>query len=325
MAHNLNEEGKRMFYTGKEPWHGLGIKLDNPATSQEAIQAARLDYPLKLQDMYINIGIVGQKTVEGKQAVVRQDNNDILGVVGDRYRIIQNTEAFSFFDNVIGEGQAVYHTAGALGKGERIWILAKLPGDLMVTPEDKCEKYLLLVNSHDGTCTLKMFFTPVRVVCQNTLIASFKNASDGISIRHTINYQNKVNEAQRALGIAIKYYDKLEQGLQYLSSVDLTISEVETYFEKLLIVPGKEKSMRVDNQMHELVSLFEHGEGNQMKTVRGTAWAAYNAVTEYVDHYRGVKNIEKDQTNKLKSIWMGSGANLKQKAFSYILDLVATK
>jgi len=326
MAHNLNEN--RMFYYGSKPWHGLGVELDHPATAREAIEAARLDYVVKKTQREL----IGRDDDNGKQfpvfdhfATYRTDTYQSLGCVGQSYKVIQNTECFDFFDSVIGEGKAVYHTAGALGKGERIWVLAKLPNTMIIGKEDEVEKYLLLTNSHDGKSSLLMYFTPVRVVCQNTLNVSMKNAKEGIRIRHSGNIKVKVEEAQRVLGIATMFYSDFEKISNKFAETKLGKDQVETYFTDLLFNEEQKKNpeehTRLVNQRNELLGLFEHGAGNEIKDVRHSLWTAYNAVTEYADHKKVVKREQSDPSLRLNSIWFGSAALFKKKAYSLALDL----
>lgn len=322
MAHNLNIDarGARMFYSGQEkPWHGLGVELNSPATAREAIEAARLDYKIELQPIYLKNNI----KVDNAKATVRVDTNKALGIVTDRYKIVQNVEAFNFFDTVVGEGQAIYNTAGALGQGERIWVLAKLPKNIVLAKEDIVEKYLCLTNSHDGLSSLKFYFTPVRCVCENTLIASLKDSKDGISIRHTGDIKNKTEEARRVLGITVDYYSQFEQIAQKLVDVKLNVEKAEKYYNNLLFQEKKpdEISTNMINKRDRLLYLFENGKGNRIPGIKGSAWAAYNAVSEMTDHEKNVKGLVNDRTRKLKDIWFGSSAKLKQKAYTEILQL----
>jgi phage/plasmid-like protein (TIGR03299 family) len=326
MAHNLNEE--RMFYVGATPWHGLGTKLDNPATAAEAITAANLDYKIQLKTIYIEPHKQTQvfKPILNKKATVRIDTNEPLGIVSDKYKLVQNVEAFNFFDVVVGEGQAIYHTAGALGKGERIWIMAKLPKDIILSREDVVEKYLLLTNSHDGTSALKMYFTPVRVVCQNTLNMSLADSGSGISIRHIGNIHDKVEEARKVLGVAVNYYDQFENICQQLVDLKLDGKQVNSYFDKLVFLKEDDKNSTIFlRKKNDLLVLFERGKGNDTPEVKHSAWAAYNSVTEYVDHYKTVRNEKNNPTNRLKDMWFGNGARLKEEAYLNILEVAGIK
>lgn len=316
MAHNINEN--RMFCVGKA-WHNIGIRVQEAVTAQQAIELAQLNYGLQLQDIYYNDGSEYKK-IEGKKGVVRADNKNIIGVVGDRYTVVQNNKAFDFFDNVVEKGEAMYHSAGALGKGERIWILAKLPSHILVFDKDVIEKYLILTNSHDGTSALKMYFTPVRVVCQNTLNASLKNSKDGISIRHCGNINSKVSEARRVLGLALDFYNIFEEKVQIMARTKLTDMQINNYYDRLLKINDDEKiSTRKHNIKDNLLSLQRNGKGNNIEKIRNTVWTTYNAVTEYTDYYRTVKGGEQ---NRFNSSIFGSGAKLKEIALNQALELI---
>lgn len=196
MAHNLAVTNGQaaMAYFGEAPWHRLGTRLDNPATAADAIEAAGLDYQVSL----VSLVTEQQAAVPQRKGVVRDDSGQVLGTVGNSYVPIQNSEAFQFLDSVVADGGLCYHTAGALGRGERIWMLAELPGHIRVkNTEDVTEKFLLLHNSHDGSSSLRVHFTPIRVVCQNTLtIAEWNGRGKGVSIRHRGNLDSRIQEAQ---------------------------------------------------------------------------------------------------------------------------------
>lgn len=316
MAHNINENS-RVFTVG-EAWHGLGTVVETEQTAENAIKLAKLDYNVKQENIFLKDG----KEISDNVAIIREDTRDVLGLTTAKYKIVQNTEAFSFFDSVVGSGQAVYHSAGALGKGERVWILAKLPGDIIINSEDKVEKYLCLTNSHDGKSSLRMYFTPVRVVCQNTLNMSMSDMKNGIAIRHTGDIKGKVEKAREILGISINYYAQFENVIKGFETFAMQEESLNAYFDKVLnIKENEEVSTRKENIKNDLRVLFEKGKGQRLGN-RHSLWKAYNAVTEYVDHERTVKNLENDPTNKLSSIWFGSGAKMKEKAFNEALALV---
>ncbi|HWD40094.1 MAG TPA: DUF932 domain-containing protein [Fimbriimonas sp.] len=326
MAHEVAVTDGRVAiaYFGQAPWHGLGRRLDNPATAQEAITAAGLDYEVSLKPMFTAEGM----EVPKRRAVVREDTRVVLGGVGPDYVPIQNTEAFEFLDAIVAEGGLRYHTAGALGKGERLWLLAKLPGYVRVKgTEDVTDKYLLLSNSHNGTSALRVFFTPIRVVCANTLaIAHGRGVGQGISIVHKGGLRAKVAEAQKMLGLAHRFYDDLEGQINRLASYYPTLAQLKHYFAALYPEPDNGNGIRTRNIHEELFRLFELGRGQDIYGIRRTAWAAYHAITEYVDHHRPTRAAAPQDRSalRLQSQWFGSGAKLKAKPWDDALLLVSS-
>jgi phage/plasmid-like protein (TIGR03299 family) len=304
---------QKMMYVGEKPWHEEGTKLDNVATSAEAIEAAELDWKVEKRKLFIQDSVNASPIeIPGKFATVRADNQVTLGIVGKVYTPLQNKQAFSFFDAIVGVKEAMYHTAGSLGVGERVWILAKLPGYIKVTEDDVVEKYLLLANSHDGSSAVEMLFTPVRVVCQNTLNLAISTTDKKISLRHTISIGSKIDAVRKQLGIIHYQYQIFGETAQKMVGVKMTQPQYAEYLEKIGLVALDEKgkmSTRSQNNFDTLVSLYEHGKGNDAKDVAGTVWAAMNAVVEYVDYVRG------SDANRAKSILYGSGADIKQKAW----------
>jgi phage/plasmid-like protein (TIGR03299 family) len=263
-----------------------------------------------------------------RKAVVRTDSKEVLGVVGNSYQPIQNHQCFGFLDSVVADGQINYHTAGALGSGERIWMLAKLPKTIRITgSDDITEQFLLLSNSHNGGSSLRVFFTPIRVVCANTLgAAERRGRKQGVSIHHRGDLNvAKVGEAQKILGLASRFYDDLESKINHLANVSLTNAQLESYFKQLYPDPIETKSNRTKNVRAELTRLFEEGLGQDIPQIRHSAWAAFNAVTEYIDHHRSTRGkSESDiRSNRLKSAWFGSGAQMKCRAWDLAMDLAS--
>jgi phage/plasmid-like protein (TIGR03299 family) len=308
-----------MMYHGTRPWHGLGVPLDHPATSAEAIRAASLDWRVELfQACALDLPI------PRAFGVVRMDRREPIAVVGERYVPVQNTQAFEFFDHLIGEGHAVYETAGALDHGRRIWLLAKLPGEVWVTKEDNVGKYLLLTNSHDGRSPLRALFTPIRVVCENTLRSALEGQSSGVSIRHVGDILEKAKESQRLLGISFKYFDDFAGEARAFTGRSLTERAVAEYFWSIAPNPKDADPAQAIATRMNLRRLFDEGRGNALPTVRGTLWGALNAVVEHIDHERPtrVKSGESEALNRWKSAQFGSGAALKARAWSQALALL---
>jgi phage/plasmid-like protein (TIGR03299 family) len=323
MAHMVES----MMYAGEVPWHGLGKMVEQDLLSADAIQAAGLDWTVKLFPVVpaTEDGASAGSVIEGYQAVVRETDGKGLGVVGGRYTPIQNAQAFDFFDSVVGQKAAMYHTAGSLDGGRRVWMLAKLPKDLHLANGEEIKQFLLLSNAHDGSGCLRMLFTPVRVVCNNTLTMALENTdNDGIRIRHTANAMTKLHEAQRALGLATAYYEEFQQNANRLLVTKFTDAQMEKVAEGLFPANDDgEVSTRSENTRAQVIDLFSNGRGIQ--PVRGTAWAAYNAVTEFADHHRATRAVggADAQESKVASIWFGSSKAFKNTGLELIEKQIA--
>lgn len=319
--HNLeiiNGEAS-MFYSGEKPWHGLGTALENPATSKEAISASKLDWTVEKQQLYLPNNEPAHNTF----ATVRTDQNKILGIVGSSYTALQNSEAFEFFDSIVGEGKAIYHTAGVLLEGKVVWILAKLPGEIKVTNEDITEKYLLLSNSHDGSLAVQIKFTPIRVVCNNTLTMAFAD-QQYLSVYHQRDIKTRLNDVPKLLNIITNRYAEIDVSLKQLAKIQMTDITLEKYLLDVFPDPVNRKDPKLfEYQLGKAKSnrewskyFFENGIGNDLPGVKGSLWAAYNGVTELIDH----KITKQSQDRKLNNIWLGDGAVVKSKAYKLAVD-----
>jgi len=313
MAHNLNMrlDGRAsMMYVGEAPWHGLGVRLPKLATSAEAIEAAGLDYQVDKKPMFTRGPGKQRVEVPDHFCTVRRDTGDILGVVGSRYTVLPNKDAFSFFDALVGEGEAIFETVGSLGNGETIWLLAKLPGYIRIGRHDEVKKYLLLTNSHDGSSMVRTKLTPVRVVCNNTLSSALEGAEQEVRIRHTPSAVDRLQEAHKLLGLTNQLYQELEIIFNRMSVKRITERQL-IEFVKSLIPDNEEASFntRTENIRSKILELNEAGVGSEYS--RGSLWGAVNAVSEFTDH---VQN-SKDSMKRLNSVWFGGGERLKIKAF----------
>jgi phage/plasmid-like protein (TIGR03299 family) len=340
MAHNLNfnqRTGRYSFFSVQEKaWHGLGqIVTDYPTSAQE-IKHAGLDYEVVKSPLYTKTSNIIDPTdnleigdnevnVPNYFATIRTDNNAVLGVVGKDYHIVQNREAFSFFDSIVGGTDGIlYETAGALGNGERIFITAKLPDYIRVgNGDDVTEKYIFLTTSHDGSGSITAAFTPVRIVCQNTLNASLRNMSNVVRIRHTSGAKQRLENAHKVMGLANEFSNQLEDIFNNWAKVKVADNEVKKMIQ-FALCPNKEtlQHLKAGND-DEISTVFKNtvedafayamtSDSQQMNTTKGTLFGAYNAVTGYYQNVRSYKDSEA----KLQSIILGGTAQLKsQKAF----------
>lgn len=193
-----------MMYVREKPWHGLGIHVEEAPTSADALRMAGLDWNVVQR----NIQVCGGAKIKNYKANVRDSDGTVLGVVSDRYKIVQNAEAFEFTDSLIG-GDVQYETAGSLNGGRKIWLLARLPETEIVG--DKTEPYLCFTNTHDGSGAIRVCMTPIRVVCNNTLNLALGSARRAWSVRHTGDMASKMHEARVCLEMASAYMNDLSQ------------------------------------------------------------------------------------------------------------------
>jgi phage/plasmid-like protein (TIGR03299 family) len=307
--HNLNfnkDAGRYSFVSAKEPaWHSVGTILDHALTAREALEFGGLDFTVQKQRLFTERGL----DVEDYFATVREDNRDVLGVVGKDYTVVQNIDSFSFFDGIVGAGNARYETAGCLHKGEIVFITAKLPREIVIGKDGLIENYLVLCSSHDGSMAITAFFTPVRVVCQNTLNAAFKNSTNRVYIKHTQNVKERFVEAAKIMGLNSEYLDKLEGAFKLLYDKRVSDQDVKSIITRaflnkdelraLAIQGNVELSTRKANMVDEVVRYYHEAE--EIDSIRGTGFAVYNSLTGY---FQNVKNFRSDE-QKMKSIVLG--------------------
>lgn len=329
MAHELTiTNGKAsMKYVGGIPWHGLGTQLEKPVTSAEAIRAANLDWEVEKAPL-VSAGL----QIERRYGIVKYRKGEaekVLGVVGGNYTPLQNCEAFEFFDSIVGEKAAIYHTAGSLDGDKRIWILAKLPEPIRVLGDDITDKFLLLSNSHDGTSAVRVMFTPVRVVCQNTLSLAQRNGKY-ISVPHRRDVKERLAASKDLLRIINNEYGEIERRCQRFAAIKMNTKRLVIFLETLFPYPDEPHRFVTDRQAarHEqLVKqvkedrlwseyFFSEGKGNQGTAVAGTLWAALNGVTEYVDH----RAIQRTASKRLSSLWFGKDAAIKRRAYDIAME-----
>lgn len=276
------------------PWQPLARDVDGCKSAADAIRAAGLDWTTRTEAIQTRSGI--PITGRRNRAVIRNDNNTVLGVVGSRHQLIDNRTCFDFLDAVSGvPGGLRYHAAGMVGNGERVWLLAKTDNIITVAGRDALQPYLLLHNAHDGSASLQSLFTTIRFACTNTLTRALREsresggAGDEVRIRHSGDVAGKVADARAILGISAAYFDDLGQRFGAMARHRLSDAQRAAYFKSVFHPRSDDAevtSAKWPGTLGTLERLAEAGAGQaEFPEIRGTLWAALNAVTEFVDYH----------------------------------------
>ncbi len=281
-----------MFYTREKPWHGLGIRVAEAPSSEEALRLAGLDWQVKQEPVYTDTG----EAIPGYKANIRDRDRRVLGVVTDRYKIIQNKEAFAFTDALLGKGVR-YETAGSLQGGRRVWLLARLPKEYIISGE-QVSPYLVFSNTHDGSGAVKVALTPVRVVCCNTLNLALDTAKRSWSMIHTGNIRDKLQEAEDTLFMAEAYMMQLGKEFGNLQRQKITDRQVAEYIEMLL--PLEKDATAIQNK--NITKLREDMAHRYYDApdLQGTGKNAYrflNAVSDFATHAKPLRRTANHKEN----------------------------
>jgi phage/plasmid-like protein (TIGR03299 family) len=286
MAHEV----ETMAFVGSRglPWHGLGTSVEELLNAKEMQAAAGLDWVVEAKPMTLQgTNIV----VPNKVANVRNTDSAVLGVVGNRYKVIQNDEMFSFADFLLDAG-AQFETAGSLRGGEVVFAAMEIPSEHIEIKGDngQTKSYLVLANGHNGLFPFRALVTPVRVVCMNTLNAALGAAKTSFTIRHTAKVEGKIAEAKRALGITHKVMDEFRVGAEQLILKKMTEKEAIRVITSIFPLSEDEKREKkvFSDRAAQTIAIWKNAEN--LEGVRETAWGVWNAIGEYLDHgvaYRG--------------------------------------
>lgn len=325
MAHNLSTDkktGKVAFASGngQVAWHKLGQVVEGMMTAEKAIELAQLGYEVVKEPIYVQME-GSNILVPNHFATLRNDTKESFGVVGNNYQIVQNREAFGFFDSIVGEGAAVYETAGALGIGERIFITAKMPNDIIRIngTDDVTEVFVVLTSSHDGSGSIIAMVTPIRVVCSNTLTSALQMATNKVKIRHTKSAQLKLEQAHNVLGITHVLTQELNECFNFLAKKKVTDDQVKMLAEQIFPSASKkeegEVSTRIENLRGKFLDAYYTGIGQNQ--ILGTAWGVYNGVTHYLSHDKEYKN----ESTMFESLLIGESQKVSQKALDLLISL----
>ena len=266
--------------------------------------------------MYIETeSIFGQamQEVPGFQANTRNTDGQVLGIVTNAYKIIQNADAFAFTDNLIG-GEVRYETAGSLNNGKRTWLLARLPETEIVG--DKTEQDLVFTNTFDGSGAVKVACTPVRVVCQNTLNFALNNAKRAWSIRHTANIEYRLKDAHDALQLAGEYIDALKLKGEELATQHLSNMELDNLVAQLFPIAQDATQIAKNNAMKQRATFRTALNADDLQNFRNTKWGFVNAAADMADHAQPLKMTPNSRENRLANVF--NGAPLLDKAYELV-------
>jgi phage/plasmid-like protein (TIGR03299 family) len=268
-----------MFYTREKPWHGLGTQVMEAPTSAAALSLAGLDWRV-IQKPLLTYDEI---PVPGFKANLRDSDNQVLGVVTDRYKVVQNEDAFAFTDSLLGEG-VTYETAGSLQNGRRTWILAKLPQRYIISG-DEITPYLVFMNSHDGSGAIKAAMTPIRVVCMNTLNLALSTAKRTWSADHVGDIQGKLEDARDTLLYAGRYMEELGKAIDGLNKIRLSDRKVYEYIDALFPLVDNATQTQKKNllRLKEDVKV-RYFEAPDLKGVGKNGYRFVNAVSDFATH-----------------------------------------
>jgi phage/plasmid-like protein (TIGR03299 family) len=308
------------------PWQTTGTNLETATTIEEALEKSGLNWEVAMKpvlyDRWIGTGDFSSspfQTIPNKFAIVRKDDGRCFNIVGQQYTPFQNAEAAAFGHTLVDTGQATYGAAGSLHGGAKVWWQYKLNQTAMIKGVDQIGCYLTLVNGHDGLTSFKAFWTKIRIVCINTFLRAINSAANNamFSARHRPNIAGRIEEAKQLLGFATAEFAGWIEEAEMLAARSFMQHEMDEFLNKLLEInvelPTEKQPHKVAAK-HRIEELVETGAGLQMPEIKGTRWALFNAVTEYVDHEHLTT-----EDRRLTSAWFGAGSELKAKAWSGLL------
>ncbi len=289
-------------FAGRVPaWNKVGTVVEEGTTLAQAFDLAGMrDWNVRkspLQTVVLSEDGAHMIDVPGRYAVIRDTPTGPTAipnaVVGERYTTVQNEESEEVLTALVDAGDLLVDTVGVLGEGNQTFTSVRFPEGIKVGGEDPIEVFLLARNSHDGTTAFTLAVTPVRTICQNTLTLALRQARRTYSIRHTTTIQGRIEQAREALKISFDYRDAFAEEMEHLLTVEVTRKEFTSIVDSLIPMPKGDREGwrdRAQQQRDDLAQLFNYAETCEYG--RGTAYAAYNAVTEYADWFMPVKGVD---------------------------------
>jgi len=330
-----------MFAVGATPWHGLGtvLKEGTKLSIKEGLLESGLNWDVEKQPLItvkkaqeqarkLVVKILSEHNEDvdidellneiqanvDSQAITRLTDESVLGVVGARYEPLQNSKAFGFFQQFLDSGLCTLHTAGSLNNGKQVWVLAELDKEpIQIAGQNDCvSRFIMLSNSHDGKSSVRVGYTPIRIVCANTLAMAERNGQT-LRIRHTRNMEITLDRVKEIMNVANASFEATAEQYQHLAKSQVVCpADLRNYVKVCLDMEqtaDEDLSTRGRNIIDEVVSLCIAGKGNIDTPAEGTYWAAYNGVTEYLNHRKG-----RNQSSRLNSLWFGTNQSINIKA-----------
>lgn len=317
MAHEIES----MFSVKITPWHGLGTVVKDAPKFEDINTIAGLDWNVSLHNVYFQDG----SQVPDAQAIKRDSDNAFYGVTGSRWKPLQNSEALDVVRPFIDSGEATIETAGSLRGGARVWWMLKLnKADSEIGNGDYVRKYILLSNAHDGLMAARFGFTPIRVVCANTLgMAIDSNESKLVRVFHSKKIKENLEFLRETVNAANNSFEATADQYRELTRIQVSHADVKKYVKRVFYNGSQAQTDRetlyLENLNNTIVKLFESGHGSELASARGTAWGLYNAATEYLSYEKG-----RTADTRLDSLWFGQNKSLNQHAFQEALNIKAT-
>lgn len=345
---------ENMFSVKETPWHGIGIVISEAPSIAEGIKLAGLAWDTNVETVYRQVeGEDGKVSLMAQdefcRAFVRSDNKKTLGIVGPNTHPLQNTKAFEFFEPFVAAKEASLETAGSLDEGRKVWVMAKINRDnSVIVKGDEVAKFVLLSNSHDGTTAVRVGFTPIRVVCANTLAMAHKDkASKLLRVRHSKKVADNLELIQEAMNLANEEFEATAEQFRFLASRQINAADLRNFVKIVfdMELDDSKLSTRSNNIIREIVSKhdnkqmlikqltaqqqvatttalaiveknMEEGRGTENAASRGTWWTAYNALNEYLNYDRG-----HTRDTRLNSLWFGQNGTTNNEALQIAIKL----
>lgn len=308
MAANI----ETMFYVRQKPWHGLGTEVREAPASVDALICAGLDWEVIQKNVYAEDGSL----ISGYKVNTRSTDNAMLGIVSDRYKVVQNEDAFRFTDDLLGAG-VTYETAGALQGGRKVWMLARMPHRYIIAG-DEIAPYMVVMNSHDGSSGIKVAMTPIRVVCQNTLNLALNHAKRVWTTKHTENVMSRVHEARETLLLAETYMRELGRGIDTLSKIKLTDKKVMEFMQEFFPITGDITDTQKKNNLRLLDDMqTRYWDAPDLASVGKNGYRFINAVSDFATHASPIRKTKNYNENLfLRTV---EGNPMIDKAYKMIL------